>query len=138
MRRAENSERTPGWLASRLAAALICAVAAALTLLVWSSILLLFASEARSLAGVRLIVAVVYSETGLAIIGAAALAGACIGGDRMAEFFSVLWGTHPVWSKVGTWLTEKIEPLNIEYHPPKWILIVVAMAAAAGIWVYLT
>ena len=138
MHRAEKSERTPGWLASRLAAALICAVAAAVTLFVWSGLLLLFAGEARSLASAKLIATVVYSETGLAIIGAAALAGACLGGDRMVEFFSVLWGTHPIWSRVGTWVSEKIEPLTIEYHPPAWILIVVAVVGAAGIWVYLT
>jgi hypothetical protein len=37
------------------------------------------------------------SKLGVALIAACALLGAWLGPARLADFFSLLWGTHPAW-----------------------------------------
>ena len=49
------------------------------------------------------------SRPGLAFIAVCAALGAVLGPTRLAEFFSLLWGTHPAWesrrlSGVVAWL----------------------------------
>ena len=49
------------------------------------------------------------SPFGLAFLAACAVLGAVLGPQRLADFFSLLWGTHPAWESrrvngVGVWL----------------------------------
>jgi hypothetical protein len=50
--------------------------------------------------------ALVFSKWGAGAIGGAFLIGFAIGSERMAEFFSFMWGTHPFWKKVEYWFHE--------------------------------
>lgn len=48
----------------------------------------------------------IFSKWGLAILIASAILGFIVGGERMASLFAVVWGTHPIWSEMGSWLEE--------------------------------
>jgi len=48
----------------------------------------------------------VFSKWGAAILLGASVLGFMVGGERMANAFSVIWGTHPFWSELEDWLYE--------------------------------
>ena len=50
--------------------------------------------------------ALVFSKWGVATLIAFAILGFIIGDERMANLLAVIWGTHPVWSRVNSWLEE--------------------------------
>ncbi|MDX1375255.1 MAG: hypothetical protein R3357_06805, partial [Burkholderiales bacterium] len=50
--------------------------------------------------------AIVFSKWGLATVTVFAVTGFIFGGERMANIFGVVWGTHPVWSELGCWLED--------------------------------
>src|SRR2546423_7140365 len=47
-----------------------------------------------------------FSKWGAAILFGASVLGFILGSERMANFFSVIWGTHPFWSELEGWLYE--------------------------------
>lgn len=79
----------------RLATAFVSTVAAAVTLVVvpW-----VFAANGRGHEPFTLYYWV-FSKAGLLIIASAAAAGFFLGSERMANVFSLIWGTHPVWEE---------------------------------------
>ena len=91
-----------GWLHHRLAAALgSCVVMCGMLLLVP----LVFAIGGHGPEPLALY-AFVFSKWGATIaLGASAL-GFIVGGERMVNFFALIWGTHPVWSEIAGWLEE--------------------------------
>jgi hypothetical protein len=122
----------------RLAIAFACAVFAALTLLAWSVILIaVFGRSNDSLGVAGFIISTVFSKVSLAIVGGAALLGFAIGGDRMVAMFSLLWGTHSIWTRFNVWLGEKIEPLNEEYNvATPWLIAALVVCAVAAWFVF--
>jgi hypothetical protein len=46
----------------------------------------------------------VFSKWGAGILLATAVFGFIAGSERTANLFALVWGTHPVWSRVGSWL----------------------------------
>lgn len=49
--------------------------------------------------------ALVFSKWGVGTLIAFAILG-FVAGDRVADFFAVIWGTHPGWCKVRDWFEE--------------------------------
>src|SRR5262245_57333511 len=96
-----SDERPPevGWLAYRLAVAFCSAVLAGVTLVVITVIVMYLEGRATS-TGTLLRLAI---EWGPAAVVAVAVLGFVFGGERMANFFSFLWGTHPVWARIHDW-----------------------------------
>jgi len=86
----------------RLAVAVCAAVAVGLTMLLVPLIVGILGTGAEFAA----LYAVVFSKWGLATVTAFAVAGFILGGERMANVFAVIWGTHPVWARLGGWLEE--------------------------------
>jgi hypothetical protein len=50
--------------------------------------------------------AFVFSKWGAATVFGIFTLGFVVGGERMANFFAVIWGTHPFWSELESWLFE--------------------------------
>ena len=121
----------------RLAVALCTAVFAALTLLAWGLMLVvIFGNQNDDLGVIRFVTRTVFSQTGIAIVGGAALLGFLIGGDRMVTIFSVFWGTHPVWARFNGWLQEKSEVLNESREVSPWIVAAVLVLTGVGLWLW--
>ena len=121
----------------RLAVALCTAVFAGLTLLAYSFIAVALLGTRRDDFGVMKFVSEnVFSETGIAIVAGAALLGFAIGGDRMAALFSVLWGTHPAWSRFHARLQPKIEAMGEGPEVSPWIVAGVIIVIG-GLWLWL-
>jgi uncharacterized membrane protein YdfJ with MMPL/SSD domain len=99
------SEQKPpeaGWK-YRLVVAFVSAVAVAATLVLLPLILALGGGAGEALSGYKL----VFSAYGAAIVAAFGVAGFLLSGERTAKLFSFLWGTHPVWSRMGSWFDER-------------------------------
>lgn len=121
----------------RLAVALCTAVFAGLTLLAYSFIAVALLGTGRDDFGVmKFLSENVFSGTGLAIVGSAALLGFAIGGDRTAAVFSMLWGTHPAWSRFNAWLQPKIETMSESYEVSPWIAAGVIILIGVGLWLW--
>lgn len=48
----------------------------------------------------------VFSKWGAGILVATAVLGFAAGGERTANFFAFVWGTHPFWSRLAEWLDD--------------------------------
>ena len=122
----------------RLAVALCTAVFAALTLLAWSFIAMALLGTARDDFGVmRFVTDQVFSEAGLWIVAGAAMLGFAIGAERMVAIFSLLWGTHSVWSRFNAWLHEKSDALRDSYEVSPIIAVGVIALVGAAAWLWL-
>jgi hypothetical protein len=86
----------------RMAVAFCTAVVIGLTMLLVPLIVGIVGGGAESLA----LYAIVFSKWGLATVIVFAITGFILGGERMANVFAAVWGTHPVWSELGSWLEE--------------------------------
>jgi hypothetical protein len=112
-----------------------CALIAAVILLAWSFILVLFFARVDD-GATRFVVSNVFSETGLGIVFGAGLLSLVIGPDRMVQIFSVFLGTHPFWSRAGAWLEEKLEPLKTEYNVSLLTACVAAVVLSVAAWLW--
>jgi len=98
-----------GWLHYRLAVAFCSAFVACVMLLLGPLVLGISSAMPR----VLVMYAFVFSKWGVAtVLGVFAL-GLAVGGERMANVFAIIWGTHPFWSELerslyelGDWLDE--------------------------------
>lgn len=86
----------------RLAVAACSAFVAGVMLLIVPLVIGMIGRGAEPLA----LYAFVFSKWGLATLVVFAILGFVAGGERMANLFSVIWGTHPIWSEMGDWLEE--------------------------------
>ena len=91
-----------GWLHYRLAVAFCTAVVVGLMLLLFPILVLLASPNLEPLA----LYGYVFSKWGAAIILVASALGFAVGGERTANFFALIWGTHPFWSELESWLYE--------------------------------
>lgn len=121
-------------LRNRIAVALGSAMAALVTLLAWAAILVAIGARA-DLGIVPFIGMVVFSKAGVLLVALAALAGFLLGGERMAEIFSVLWGTHPRWKSLGAWLGERFDALDREVPVPIWAAMLGLLLLFAWVFV---
>jgi len=90
-----------GWLHYRLAVAFCSAFVTCIMLLLVPPILAI-----AGIAEVLVIYAFVFSKWGAAAILSVATLGFIVGSERMANFFEIIWGTHPFWSELEGWLHE--------------------------------
>src|SRR6266513_5766865 len=89
------------WLHYRLAVAFCSAFVACVMLLLVPLILAI-----AGLPEVVVIYPFVFSKWGAAAILSVATLGFIVGGERMANFFAIIWGTHRFWSVLEDWLYE--------------------------------
>ena len=94
--------KEPGWLHVRLAVAFCSAVLFGSTLLVAPLVVGMLGRGGE----VLLVYGFVFSKWGAAAVLAAFVLGFVLGSARMAEFFSLMYGTHPSWKRVGDWFYE--------------------------------
>ena len=132
----EPNQPGGSWLGERLAVAAISAVLAALTLIV-TPFLLAFAG-----AGLGALVALeaggvwyglMLSKAGLAVIGLAAASGFVAGGERMANVFGFVWGTHDVWSRIGQRISNWSERHG-EHIVPFWLTLLLLVSLVIVGW----
>ena len=99
-----TDERPPGigWLHYRLAVAACSAFVTAIMLFL---VPLVFAMRGPTRELFPLY-KFVFSKWGVATLIGSAVIGFVVGGERMANFFAFIWGTHPIWSDIETWLWE--------------------------------
>ena len=91
-----------GWLHYRLAVAFCSAFVTAIMLL----LVPLVVSMSSAAPQLLVIYKYVFSKWGVAALLASAVIGFLVGGERMANFFAIIWGTHPFWSELECWLWE--------------------------------
>ena len=94
--------REPGWLHCRLAVAFCSTFVVGVMMLTVPLVIGIVGRGAEPLA----LYALVFSKWGVAALIAAATLGFIVGGERMANLFAVVWGTHPIWSEMESWLEE--------------------------------
>lgn len=96
-------------LGERLVVVCVSAIFAAITLLLYPIALFFFGLPAAGggtfLLGAA-IYALVFSRIGLLVIIVSATVGLFAGRERMADIFSVFWGTHSLWQRVRDHLEE--------------------------------
>ena len=99
-----TDERPPeiGWLHYRLAVAVCSAFVTGIMLL----LVPLIVSMGTATPQLFVIYKFVFSKWGAATLLGSAVIGFLVGGERMANFFAIIWGTHPFWSKLEGWLYE--------------------------------
>ncbi len=90
-----------GWLHYRLAVA-FCSAFVTCIMLLLVPLILVIAGIAEAL----VIYPFVFSKWGAAAILSVATLGFIVGSERMANFFAIIWGTHPFWSELEGWLHE--------------------------------
>jgi hypothetical protein len=98
---AEDRPARVGWLHYRLAVAFCATIAMATMLLIVPGIILLVGPSTPSYWNLY---PYAFSKWGAAILVATALFGFAAGGERTANLFAFLWGTHPLWSRLEEWL----------------------------------
>ena len=91
-----------GWLHYRLAVAVCSAFVVGVMMLIVPLVIGILGRGAEPL----VLYALIFSKWGLATLVASAILGFIVGGERMANLFAVIWGTHPIWSEMGSWLEE--------------------------------
>jgi len=79
----------------RLATAFVSAVATALTFFVVPLLFTLVGGSYEPLVAYTLF----FSKTGIVIISVASVIGFSVGSERMANIFSIFWGTHQAWKE---------------------------------------
>ena len=83
--------------------------------------------------------AVMFSKIGIALVLAAGMLGFWLGGERMANIFGFLWGTHSLWTRVGAYLNDKADVLRTEHNLSlPALLVLVVLVIAFVIWKYLS
>jgi len=90
-----------GWLHHRLAVA-FCSAFVTCIMLLLVPLILVIAGIAEAL----VIYPFVFSKWGAASILSVGTLGFIVGGERMANFFAIIWGTHRFWSELEGWLYE--------------------------------
>ena len=98
----EDRPPVVGWLHYRLAVAFCSAFVMGVMLLLLPLILTMGSGAPEPMALYQFI----FSKWGAAILFGASVLGFILGSERMANFFSVIWGTHPFWSELEGWLYE--------------------------------
>lgn len=91
-----------GWLHYRLAVAVCSAFVVGVMMLIVPLVIGIVGRGAEPL----VLYGLIFSKWGLAILITSAILGFIVGGERMANLFGVVWGTHPIWSEMGGWLEE--------------------------------
>jgi hypothetical protein len=94
----DKPDDKPTTLEERLIGAFISAIAMACTIAVLSFVFFVMLAKGR-FEGVHLLFHFVFSKASLFIIAATAVLGFFLSFDKMADIFSSLWGTHPVWEE---------------------------------------
>jgi hypothetical protein len=99
-----TDDRPPdiGWLHYRLAVAACSAFVTGIMLLLVPLILSIGGGSPEPL----VLYAFVFSRWGAAILLGTSVLGFIVGDERMANFFAIIWGTHPFWSELEHWLWE--------------------------------
>jgi len=90
-----------GWLHYRLAVA-FCSAFVTCIMLLLVPLILVIAGIAEAL----VIYPFVFLKWGAAAILSVATLAFIVGSERMANFFAIIWGTHPFWSELEGWLYE--------------------------------
>ena len=117
-----------GWLHYRLAVAACSAFVTGVMLLVIPLVLAIGGAAGEPL----VLYAFVFSKWGGAVFLAAAVLGFALGSERMANFFAIVWGTHPLWSEVGG----RLEDWREEHRSGAAILGFGLVAVVVGIFRY--
>jgi hypothetical protein len=94
--------REVGWLHYRLAVAVCSAFVAGVMMLIVPLLIGIVGRGPEPL----VLYALIFSKWGFATLLVSAILGLIVGGARMANLFAVIWGTHPIWSEMGSWLEE--------------------------------
>ena len=99
-----TDDRPPevGWLHYRLAVAFCSAFVTGITLLLVPFIFAIGSGAPEPMVLYKF----VFSKWGAAILLGTSVLGFVVGGERMANFFAIIWGTHPFWSELEGWLYE--------------------------------
>jgi hypothetical protein len=92
-----------GWLHYRMAVAFCATVMMALMLVIVPGIILVIGPAGPPHWNLY---PYAFSKWGAAILVATALFGFAAGGERTANLFAFLWGTHQFWTRAEEWLYE--------------------------------
>jgi len=104
----------------RLACALVSVVATALTLMLFPVVTMLLSHGSGGPGQIEfgfLFYKLAFSKTGLITV-LAAVAGFCLGSERMANIFSFFWGTHPFWADVRDYIEDQLAEFQANYNAP--------------------
>ena len=98
-----TKDRPPevGWLHYRLAVAFCSALLMGIMLLLVPLIVVIAGPPEP-----MVLYKFVFSKWGAAILLGTSVLGFIVGDERMANFFAIIWGTHPFWSELESWLYE--------------------------------
>jgi hypothetical protein len=120
-----SDERPPeiGWLHYRLAVAFCATVLMALVLMIVPGIILIVGPTAPFWN----LYPYAFSKWGAAILVATATFAFVAGGERAANLFAFMWGTHPFWSSLEEWLYEH-ETVAVALG---WLLVLLVVG---GLW----
>ena len=99
-----TDDRPPGvgWLHYRLAVAFCSTLVTAIMLLFVPLVVAIGGAAPEPLVLYKF----VFSKWGGVILLGSSVLGFVVGGERMANFFAIIWGTHPFWSELEGWLEE--------------------------------
>jgi hypothetical protein len=111
-------------LGDRIIVALVSAITAAITLAIYSVVLIIL-TRGHGASGGRFRFAetyhaLVFSKTGFAIICGTAVVGFLVGAERVANIFSFFWGTHSFWSRAEN----QVENWFIHGNGSWWLFLV--------------
>jgi hypothetical protein len=100
---ADDKPAEVGWLHYRLAVAFCATILMSVMLLIVPGLVLILGP----VGDVRFnLYPYAFSRWGGAILVGTAVFGFAAGGERTANLFAFLWGTHPFWPKLEEWLYE--------------------------------
>lgn len=105
-----------GWLTERLAVALVSGVASALTLALYPLALIFFGRGTGAPDLVVHLYSFMSAKGAIIVIVIASLGGFCLGLERMANIFALLWGTHKFWTIFAAYLEDKVNDFKEERH----------------------
>ena len=98
----DDRPREVGWLHYRLAVAFCSALVMGIMLLLVPFIFAIGSGAPEPMVLYKF----VFSRWGAAILLGTSVLGFIVGSERMANFFAIIWGTHPFWSELEGWLYE--------------------------------
>ena len=76
----------------------------------------------------------VFSKWGAATLLGSAVIGFLVGGERMANFFGIIGGTHPFWSKLGGRLYELGDWLDDHKTVGAFLAIAIGLLIVGVFW----
>ena len=117
--------------------AFVSAFMAAATLVLLPFVLVLAGSGVGGLFAIEAAPAwyiLVASNLGISILALAAVAGFFVSSDRLAAGFSFFWGTHSVWSRVESWIEDRLRNHG-ERLVPLWATVAILAVLLIIVWV---